>query len=116
MVVPQQRRGVEWVHLPSGASYEPLNHTEINDLIFRTTLRLAQAGKRLLRAPYQLPDGLIFDWVLDNSARNEGPETLLKVEGVDPGSLRIVLRRREPIKALVLPQSPTLVSRYSERV
>jgi len=82
-------RGTEWVRLPTR---NPENAV-INDLILKTTRDLARIGKRLVHAPRLLVDGLIFDWVLDFSAKDEDVGKLLTIKGVDSEAMRTVLGR-----------------------
>lgn len=60
-------RGTESVRLPSR---NPSN-AEVNNLILKITGELARAGKRLVHAPKLMTDGILFDWVLDFSAKEE---------------------------------------------
>ncbi|KAI0773943.1 hypothetical protein C8Q74DRAFT_797556 [Fomes fomentarius] len=61
------------------------------------TARLASEGKRLVKAPRLLPDGIAFDWVCDATARNEDMRNLLSVEGIRTGDLERVLDRAAPV-------------------
>ncbi|OBZ76195.1 hypothetical protein A0H81_03584 [Grifola frondosa] len=87
-------RGSEWLRLPPALGRDPLP-ADINDLVILTTEQLAGEGKRLIRAPRLLSDGISFDWVLDFSTKNEDTKSLMSVEGISSASLRAVLQRGE---------------------
>ncbi|TFK93863.1 hypothetical protein K466DRAFT_47608 [Polyporus arcularius HHB13444] len=72
---------------------QDLNHTSINDLILQTTAQLASEGKRLVRAPRLLSDGIAFDWVSDITAPNQDIRSLLSVQGIRSEDLDRVLLR-----------------------
>lgn len=82
-------RGTESVRLPSR---NPSN-AEVNNLILKITGELARAGKRLVHAPKLMTDGILFDWVLDFSAKEEDIGKLLSVKGIIPTVVQTVLGR-----------------------
>ncbi|PIL36763.1 hypothetical protein GSI_00453 [Ganoderma sinense ZZ0214-1] len=73
-----------------------LSHENINDLILGTTIRLAKEGKRLVKAPRLLSDGIAFDWTYDATACGENVKSLLSVEGIHAQDLERVLLRATP--------------------
>ncbi|KAI0650011.1 hypothetical protein C8Q79DRAFT_941915 [Trametes meyenii] len=68
-------------------------HQNVNDIILKTTARLAQEGKRLTRAPQLLPDGIAFDWIFDLTAQGDSLKALLSVQGIRSTDLDRVLSR-----------------------
>ncbi|KAI0751348.1 hypothetical protein C8Q80DRAFT_1156838 [Daedaleopsis nitida] len=90
------RHGQEVLSLSSSLQ-NGLRHERINDLILETTSRLAREGKRLVRAPRLLSDGIAFDWTSDATARNEDMRSLLSVAGIRSGDLERVLLRATPV-------------------
>ncbi|KAH9938391.1 uncharacterized protein B0H18DRAFT_13198 [Fomitopsis serialis] len=68
----------------------------VNTLVIQTTRELAAVGKRLVQAPRLLDDGILFDWVLDYSAKQESVDSLLAVAGIDTRALGPALQRVAP--------------------
>ncbi|RPD61928.1 hypothetical protein L227DRAFT_44262 [Lentinus tigrinus ALCF2SS1-6] len=121
-VAPTAAAGVEGP--PSGQeilSLSPslqhdLSHTSINDLILQTTVQLASEGKRLVRAPRLLSDGIAFDWVSDVTAPNQDIRSLLSVEGIRSEDLDRVLLRATPVStSRSATEGPSGVSRPDTR-
>ncbi|KAM5535634.1 hypothetical protein V8D89_010621 [Ganoderma adspersum] len=82
--------------LSSVSLQRALSHENINDLILGTTIRLAKEGKRLVKAPQLLSDGIAFDWAYDATACDENVKSLLSVEGIRAQDLERVLLRATP--------------------
>ncbi|KAI0771857.1 hypothetical protein BD413DRAFT_46832 [Trametes elegans] len=93
LILPQ--RGQEVLSL-SPSLPRSSAHENINDLILEITARLAREGKRLIRAPQLLPEGIAFDWTYDITAQGESLKTLLSVQGISAEDLDKVLSRRTP--------------------
>ncbi|EJF62978.1 hypothetical protein DICSQDRAFT_168644 [Dichomitus squalens LYAD-421 SS1] len=90
------REGQEVLSLSVSLKHD-LRHENVNDLILGTTIRLAQEGKRLIKAPRLLSDGIAFDWISDTTARNEDIKSLFSVEGIRVQDLEMVLLRATPM-------------------
>ncbi|KAI0721875.1 hypothetical protein C8T65DRAFT_629499 [Cerioporus squamosus] len=94
--VGQPTSGQEILSL-SPSLRQDLCHTNINDLILQTTVQLASEGKRLVRAPRLLSDGIAFDWISDVTAPTQDIRNLLLVEGIRSEDLDRVLLRATPV-------------------
>ncbi|KZT72588.1 hypothetical protein DAEQUDRAFT_591758 [Daedalea quercina L-15889] len=71
----------------------PTDSQTVNTIIIQTTRELAAVGKRLVRAPQLLDNGIAFDWVRDDNAKQESVSSLLSITGIDPIALESALQR-----------------------